>query len=130
MNVYSFAVPGPPQGKLRARAARGIFYTPAKTKVYENLIRACFLGKYKHWPQIPACVPVSIQINAIFASPKREKRQGPVMKKPDVDNIAKVVLDAMNNFVFTDDAQVHSLSVSKSYGPDAGLVIRIYANVS
>lgn len=33
--------------------------------------------------------------------------------KPDADNIAKAVLDAMNGLAFVDDSQVVSLSVTK-----------------
>ena len=36
-------------------------------------------------------------------------------KKPDVDNIAKVVLDALNGLVYTDDKQVTDLRVRKRY---------------
>lgn len=146
MTIYSFFVPGAPQGKLRARTRAGFgFYTPKKTLAYEQFIRACFLLKYKHWPKIPACIPVSVNVNALFASPKKAKRTGPVLKKPDVDNIAKVVLDALNKCVWTDDAQVHGLVITKEYcssraplvlaGQTAeisstpGLVVRLYCNV-
>ena len=36
--------------------------------------------------------------------------------KPDIDNIAKIVLDSFNGVVFEDDAQVYDLKVSKTYG--------------
>lgn len=39
-------------------------------------------------------------------------------KKPDVDNIAKVVLDGLNNFVFKDDNQVSKIFVEKKYTDD------------
>ncbi len=34
-------------------------------------------------------------------------------KKPDIDNIAKIVLDAMNKFAFKDDTQITKLEVEK-----------------
>ncbi len=37
------------------------------------------------------------------------------MKKPDVDNVVKAVLDAMNDCVYVDDAQVYSIAVEKRY---------------
>ena len=37
-------------------------------------------------------------------------------KKPDADNIAKIVLDALNGVAYTDDTQVINLSVQKRYG--------------
>lgn len=36
-------------------------------------------------------------------------------KKPDIDNIVKVVLDAMNKFAFKDDTQIVKLEVEKLY---------------
>ena len=35
--------------------------------------------------------------------------------KPDIDNIAKIVLDSFNGVVFEDDAQVYDLKVFKRY---------------
>ncbi len=43
--------------------------------------------------------------------------------KPDADNLAKIVADAMNAIVFADDAQVASLIVQKTYGPLAGVTV-------
>jgi Holliday junction resolvase RusA-like endonuclease len=36
-------------------------------------------------------------------------------KKPDCDNIAKIVLDALNGIAFHDDSQVSCLTVHKHY---------------
>ena len=36
-------------------------------------------------------------------------------KKPDVDNVAKSVLDALNGVAWLDDSQVVRLEISKSY---------------
>jgi Holliday junction resolvase RusA-like endonuclease len=37
-------------------------------------------------------------------------------KKPDADNIAKIILDALNGVAYTDDTQVINLLVQKRYG--------------
>ena len=36
-------------------------------------------------------------------------------KKPDADNIAKVVSDALNGIVYEDDSQICDLNVKKLY---------------
>jgi Holliday junction resolvase RusA-like endonuclease len=36
--------------------------------------------------------------------------------RPDIDNVAKAVLDAFNGIVYKDDAQVYELTVKKIYG--------------
>ena len=47
-------------------------------------------------------------------------------KKPDIDNIVKVVLDAMNKFAFKDDTQIVKLEVEKLYSnSEEKLVIQI-----
>ena len=47
------------------------------------------------------------------------------LKKPDIDNIAKVVLDAINNYVIKDDIQVSKMSVEKKYSENEKLIIKI-----
>lgn len=48
-------------------------------------------------------------------------------KKPDCDNLAKAVLDAMTDTqcVWRDDSQVVILNISKQYGGPAGVEIKI-----
>ena len=47
------------------------------------------------------------------------------MKKPDVDNLTKFVLDCMNRLVFEDDAQICTLYAKKIYCIDPGTEIKI-----
>jgi Holliday junction resolvase RusA-like endonuclease len=44
--------------------------------------------------------------------------EGDVMhtKKPDCDNLAKSILDALNGIAYDDDSQICSLTVHKFYG--------------
>jgi Holliday junction resolvase RusA-like endonuclease len=45
--------------------------------------------------------------------------------RPDIDNYAKIVSDALNAVVFLDDSQVTHLVVSKVYGEKPGLRIEV-----
>ena len=47
------------------------------------------------------------------------------VKKPDIDNIIKIVLDAMNKFAFKDDTQVVELSVKKRYAETPKIYVKI-----
>ena len=47
-------------------------------------------------------------------------------KKPDIDNIAKSILDAMNRFIIYDDNQVVKISVEKKYDTEDKTYIRVY----
>ena len=46
-------------------------------------------------------------------------------KKPDADNIIKIVLDAMNKFAFKDDTQITKLEIEKKYDKAPRIYIRI-----
>ena len=50
---------------------------------------------------------------------------GYACKKPDADNIAKSVLDALNGFAYNDDNQIVCLTVQKLYDTNARVEITI-----
>jgi len=115
-------------GKGRPRfAKRGAFvtaYTPETTKKFESSVRAKIkdIMKEKQYSKIPAEKPVAVTIHLTFHLPKSftkkekyEKSGEPVTGRPDVDNIAKSILDAMNDVVFADDSQVYDLYITKHY---------------
>lgn len=47
------------------------------------------------------------------------------LKKPDVDNVAKIILDALNGIAYRDDKQVVTLIVKKSYAGESGVGVTI-----
>jgi len=118
-----FTIPGPPKGKARARTLKnGHSFTPADTVAYENLVKLCYREKANGSALIEG--PVQVWIRAYFPIPKsaskkrtEEMRTGalrPVVK-PDCDNIAKIVCDALNNIAYRDDSQVTCAVVVKEY---------------
>ena len=132
-----FHVEGPPRGKGRARfARRGNFvstYTDSKTVDYETHIRACAIKAMGSSEPLES--PVSVYLYAripVPASYSKKKREACISgdirptKKPDIDNIAKSFLDAMNGIVYKDDIQVISLHITKVYssGPGVDVLIR------
>lgn len=128
--LVKFSIPGQTQGKGRARTTKFGSYTPEKTVLYENLIKINYqqvTNKYFEGP-------LKITINAYYEPPKStSKKQRTAMlegaikptKKPDIDNIAKVVLDALNGIAYRDDTQVIELIVNKSYGQLAKVEVTI-----
>lgn len=137
--LFMFAVPGKPQGKARART----FYnnksnkmssvTPETTVLYENLIKTCFQQRYGQ-KRFSDDAYVVAHILAYFEPPKSvsKKKRAEMLehkvwpaKKPDGDNIAKVVLDALNGIAYHDDTQVISLTVAKVYSEEAHLSITL-----
>lgn len=120
--VIEFFVPGPPQGKARARTVRSRYgrsttYTPHKTVAYESQIRIAFMhaSGCKNEPPFGQGIPVRIEIQAFYKPPIRttKKEYARIQaglkfptRKPDTDNIIKAVCDALNRFAYHDDAQV------------------------
>ena len=132
--IYEFEVPGKVIGKGRPRlnTYTGIVYTPTKTKDYETLVEQYFLLKYPKFKIIEGRLKVSII--AYFSIPKATKKSDinkmldnniSPTKKPDIDNIVKVVLDSMNKFAFKDDNQITKLEVEKKYSLEDKVYIKI-----
>ena len=122
--IYEFEVVGNIVGKQRPRVNTYTYniYTPNKTKDYEEYIQQCFKIKYPNHKILEG--RISVEIIAFLEIPKstsknksKEMLEGTISptKKPDIDNIAKSVLDALNKFVFKDDNQVTKLNVEKKY---------------
>lgn len=134
--LINFIVPGKPVGKGRPRFGRGRAYTPKTTVEYEKLIADC--ARQVFGSQEPTEMPCRMQIDAFFPIPKswpKYKREavekgcgGYRPGKPDIDNVAKAVLDALNGIIYKDDSQVWELGVSKRYGNPALLVTIIVDN--
>ena len=118
---YTLYIPGEPMAKARPRFTGKFVYTPAKTVNYEVLIKELFIEKYGS-----AMIDgyINANIAAYFSIPKstsKKKRDGMIRgvilptKKPDLDNIAKIILDSLNKIAFVDDSYVTRLSVEKYY---------------
>lgn len=132
--IYEFEMIGEPVGKARPRmnTRTGRAYTPTNTKLYEYSLRQWFIREYPQFTPIESRVKVTII--AYFGIPKStskkkeaEMLQGNISptKKPDADNIIKIVLDAMNKFAFNDDTQVTKLEIEKKYDKTPRIYIRI-----
>lgn len=74
--------------------------------------------------------PVSVVIDAVFGRPKSHltkkgvKASAPAMPRPDVDNVAKAVLDAIGP-ILGDDTVVSRLVIEKSYGTEGRTTVRV-----
>lgn len=116
MASVSFDVWGKVSGKGRPRFTRsGRPYTPKATRDYERAIRDAFENAPGR-PREPFSGPISVCIMTYRQLPKSTPKsviREPDTHKPDADNVAKVVLDALNGVAWLDDAQVTSLTVVK-----------------
>lgn len=100
--MTQFFVKGIPT-KRRPRFTRsGTAYTDAKTRQEMALIASQYKG-VRHL--CPVSVRVDIYPKMPSGVPKKLDRL-PAMKKPDADNVLKVVMDALNGVAYDDDKQV------------------------
>lgn len=132
--MFEFEVQGEIVGKGRPRMNTKTkkIYTPTKTKAYEYVIRQYFCIKYPRF--IVLNNRVKVTIISYFNIPKsttkkniKEMLEGNISptKKPDIDNITKIVLDALNKFAFKDDTQVTKLIAEKRYSKEPRLYIKV-----
>ena len=126
-----FEVIGTPVAKGRPRLGRFGTYTPSKTINYENLVKISYLNTTNDKLYDKA---IKIEIWAIFEPTKAERKSKkkyaeligqPYTKRPDIDNIAKSILDALNDVAYDDDSHIAELIVHKLYGEQAKAIISI-----
>lgn len=119
----TIVIDGPPRAKQRPRAGKGFIYTPRETEIEEAHVRG--LGLKVMQNTSPFVGPVMLELEAVFEFPASwpdrvtSMSNVPHISRPDVDNIAKLVLDALNGVVFTDDGQVCEIRARKRYGHGA-----------
>ena len=131
-----FQVEGDPKGKGRPRFSRvGSFtkvYTDKQTLSYEAMIST--FAKQAMGASEPLRTPVSVFLHVRLPVPEsysKKRREACLSgtekpcKKPDIDNIAKTYLDAMNGVIFKDDTQVIDLHVKKVYSAVAGVNVMV-----
>lgn len=130
MTELHFTIPGKVQAKQSAKFRNtGKFiqsYQPSKVINYANWVKQCFINEYpSHNPNAFEGKELAIKTVAYFEIPKskskkfkEEARHGirrPITK-PDTDNIAKNIKDALNKIAFPDDSQIVIEIIEKRYG--------------
>ena len=136
MKPITFSVAGDPVPQPRARiTTRGKFahaYTPKKHPVHAY--RQSILAAAIDAGLSITTTPIEVIIVAVFARPKSHmnkngvKATAPALPRPDVDNIAKAVLDSLKD-VF-DDTIVSRLIVEKTYGDKACTIVQVRDKVT
>lgn len=136
-----FTVLGEPQGKGRPRFAKiqgqTIVRTPEKTVLYENLVAVEYrlAAKEQGFTKFMADEELKMRIKAYYQMPKSvsEKKSKLMLlgevrptKKPDVDNIIKVIADSLNGIAYRDDAQIVSVECHKFYANIPRVEVEIY----
>jgi Holliday junction resolvase RusA-like endonuclease len=89
-------------------------YDPPKSKAWKKEIEGQLVGGL--WRGDPVEGVVRVRLMFFMPRPKSlPKKTVHHIKKPDIDNLVKGVLDAMTGICFKDDSQIVDLSSSKHY---------------
>ncbi|CAM2951067.1 RusA family crossover junction endodeoxyribonuclease [Hathewaya histolytica] len=113
-------VEGKIKGKARPRIFNGHGVTPKDTVEYENWVKMNYKqqgGKYLEG-NLKAIITAYYKIPKSYSKKRIQSIKNGLehpTKKPDVDNIAKIILDALNKLAYDDDKQVIDLTVIKRY---------------
>jgi Holliday junction resolvase RusA-like endonuclease len=132
MHAVTFSVAGQPvpQPRPRVSTAGGFAraYVPGKHPVHAY--REAIAAAAQATGLTTTGEVLNVVIDAVFERPKSHMRKAgvkpdaPKLPRPDVDNIAKAVLDALQD-VMGDDSMVGRLVVEKSYGTEARTTVRV-----
>lgn len=113
-------VEGTIKGKARPRFFNGHATTPEDTVTYENWVKICYQEEDARYLE----GSIRATITAYYKVPKSytKKRLQAIragleqpQKKPDIDNVAKIILDSLNKIAYADDSQVTELVVKKRF---------------
>ena len=130
--AITFSVPGDPvpqpRPRITVRGKHGHAYVPSEHRVHGYRQAVALAARAAGVRE--AAGPVSVIVDAVFARPKSHlnksgvKATAPALPRPDVDNLGKAVLDALQD-VMGDDTCVARLTVEKSWGTEGRTTVRI-----
>ena len=130
-----FTILGEPKGKGRPRFSRntGTAITPKDTVNYETLVHMEYLEQCNGF-RFEDDAMLDLRIKAYYSIPKSasKKKKAAMLageirptKKPDMDNIVKVVADALNGVAYHDDTQIVMVVAKKVYSSLEGLDVTV-----
>jgi len=122
--VYGSPVP---QGRPRffRRGNHVGTYDPDKSRTWKQDVKASVLDQLKKQVAI-LDGPLSVILDFYLPRPKSlPKKVQYHIKKPDADNLAKAIKDALRGIIYRDDSQIVILTVLKKYGDPPRVVIGI-----
>jgi Holliday junction resolvase RusA-like endonuclease len=118
MTALEIFIPGKPMGKARPDQSKfGRRFAEPKTAAKEREIAQLAMVGLVGRKRFSGAIAVSIDA----------RMPGKATAKPDSDNIAKLILDALNKVAWDDDAAVTDLRVKKRHAPEPGILVRVEA---
>jgi len=129
--TFSCFVRGTPAPKGSKSAfvhkGRAIVTEGRSSKQWESDVRRLLQDRYEGAP-MEGAVTVALTFSLLKPKSVAKSRRYPTVK-PDIDKLARAVLDALTGIVIRDDAQVVRLAASKQYGEEAGVLVVVEGRV-
>lgn len=131
MRSYKFTINMAPIAKARpkfrrARNGKVCTYTEKGTREAEDFVKMEVLQTYKDGPQQCPCM-VTMTFKKSRPVDKKRLTSYP-SRRPDIDNMAKLVMDALNGVIWEDDAQIVGLQAVKIWaqeGEEPGIILEV-----
>lgn len=139
MSSICFAVRGVPvpQGSLVRSPAGGLYHGGgSRLALWRGAVRA--QAQVAMGERSPLAGPLAVIVEATFARPRSHYRSGRHSgelradapechaQAPDVDKVARALLDALAGVVYRDDRQVVGLVASRHWGDVPGVALRVF----
>ena len=119
--MHKLFVPGEPISSARPRVTRNGVFLPKKSREYKEKIQECYRQiDGKNYGDEPVELLMMFTFPIPKSYTKKRRREIRELKyayphRPDIDNLAKSVMDALNGLAYKDDAQVMALLAVKMY---------------
>jgi len=121
MSEIRLVIQGEPVAKGRPRLSRNGTYTPEKTKTAEEAIGWAF--KQSGQKKLEGMLNLFVSFRFTLPKSASKKLKGMVRMfkatRPDLDNLVKLVTDALNGLAYDDDSQIISINAEKVYAEQA-----------
>ena len=131
--MISFTVPGDPVAQPRPQiSTRGGFaraFVPRVHPIYVYRDAIQLAAKVAMAGQAPVEGPVLVTVLFRFGRPKSHTKAARLddnhKQKPDLDNLCKAVLDALNGICWADDSQVCQIRASKAWRTEGQTIVLV-----
>jgi Holliday junction resolvase RusA-like endonuclease len=128
LNVRVYGLPvaqGRPRARMfqdRSGTTRVSVYDPHESRDWKRTVMSRVVDVK---PAAPVA-ETALEMALVFHLPRPQslpKRVVHHIRRPDVDNLAKAIKDALRGIVYRDDSQIVRLQVEKRYGDTPGVEI-------
>lgn len=128
--MINLVIPGEPCAKGRPRFFNNHAITPEKTVNYEVLVKELFIINKNSKLEGQLKAEITAYYTIPQSKPKKVKAAMELneirpTKKPDLDNIQKIILDSLNGYAYKDDSQIVSIKADKYYSNEPRVEITI-----